>query len=302
MVHAQLSQLAPLVSVVIPTFNRAASLDRTLGAIKRCAAPAGGVEVIVVDDGSSDGTADVCKGHGVDYVYQANHGPASARNRGWRRARGGIVAFTDDDTVPDANWLVDLCAEFEVYPGAAAVGGLVRPLVPGFVADFVQSERLVGHSVVDGQVHYLVTANAAYRREALTRLGGFDESFPTPAGEDTDLTLRALEAGLSLRVSTRAAVQHEHPTSLRGLARTYRRHGEARNRIVSRHPGATSGATARAMAAPGYWLGRYDLYRTDGAGRLRAAAYCLMRACGLCCYSWGIVRSRLQRSNGPTRG
>lgn len=281
----------PAVSVVIPTFNRSASLRRLLDALAGCEVPEGGFEVIVVDDGSSDDTRAVVEGAGVPvrYVRQDNAGPASARNRGWRLSRSPIVAFTDDDTVPDRRWLVDVAAELGARPDLSGLGGTVRPLHRGFLADFVQLERLVGHGADGRGVRFLVTANAAYRTEALRRVEGFDEGFPTPAGEDTDLSIRVREDGGRLGVTPSAAVLHDHRTSMRNLFRTYFRHGAARHRLAAQHPALDVAPAVRAIAGPSYWVERYRYYRAEGhVGPVVAVAYCGLRAAGLAAFAAGM--------------
>ncbi len=281
---------APTISVVVPTFNRAPMMRRLLDALAACEVPAGGLEVIVVDDGSRDDTAEIVSAASipVEYLYQRNAGPAAARNRGWRHARGELIAFTDDDCVPSDSWVVDLVAAL-ADPEIAGAGGRVVPLVPGFLADFIQAERLVSHGGETGQVRYLVTANAVYRREVLDAIGGFDERFPGAAGEDTDLTMRVVERGLPLTLLTTAAVAHDHRTTLAGLMRTYRRHGEARYVLRQLHPDAGVGAKAMRMSTTTYWRARYRYYRAGGATKVAAVSYCGLRAVGLVAYAVGLA-------------
>lgn len=281
----------PSLSVVVPTFNRAESLRRLLAALNEAQAPAGGVEIVVVDDGSSDGTAGVVRaaGSSVRYLRQANSGPAAARNRGWEAARGEIVAFTDDDTVPDRRWLADLAEWFQAHPGAEAVGGEIRPLQTGFLPDLVQLDRLVGHGDDERGVRYLVTANAAFRRSALERVGGFDEGFPAAAAEDTDLSLRLRASGVSLHTCAGAVVLHDHRTTVRGMMKTYFRHGRGFELLARRHPGVGAGRSRR-IATLTYWRGRYAHYRREGStGRGRAVAYLALRAIGMASYTLGLA-------------
>src|SRR5688572_29764368 len=102
------AELAPALSVVVPTYMRAELLERLLVTMNDVVAPVGGFEVIVVDDGSTDTTGDVVRRSAlpIRYVRQENRGPATARNRGWQMAAAPIVVFTDDDCVPDRRWLV----------------------------------------------------------------------------------------------------------------------------------------------------------------------------------------------------
>jgi cellulose synthase/poly-beta-1,6-N-acetylglucosamine synthase-like glycosyltransferase len=282
----------PAVSVVIPTYNRARSLDRLLTALAACDMPAGGAEVIVVDDGSSDDTGDVVRASavGARYVRQENRGPAAARNTGWRLARAPVVAFTDDDTLPDRRWLVDLLAELSSHPELAAVGGRVLPLRRGFMADYVQLDRVVGHGADERGVRFLITANAAYRTEVLRDVDGFDERFPMAAGEDTDLSFRVTRNGGRLGVTTSAMVLHDHRTGVRDLLRTYYRNGISRHRLAGRHPDLAVSSSARLVTRWRYWPERYRYYRQGGdVSRLRSLSYVGLRVAGLVSYGAGLV-------------
>ncbi len=290
------------VTVVVPTYNRAASLGRLLDALAGCDVPPGGIEVIVVDDGSTDGTPDVVRRSpvGARYLRQANRGPAAARNVGWRAARSPLVAFTDDDTVPERRWLVDLVEELHACPDLAAVGGAILPLRRSFLADFVQAERLVGHGldVETGEVRYLVTANAAWRVDALRTVDGFDEAFPAAAGEDVDLSYRVVARGGRLGVTDRAVVRHDHRTGLRDLLRAYYRHGQSRHLLAQRHPQLATVGTAAKIASWQYWAGRHRYYRDHvGASPPVAAVYLALRAAGSLSFALGLVQARVR--GGP---
>jgi glycosyltransferase involved in cell wall biosynthesis len=287
----------PVISVVIPTYNRAAVLERLLRALARCEMPSGGAEFIVVDDGSPDDTQAVLARSalpGLVAVRQDNAGAAAARNRGWRLAHADVVAFTDDDCVPEPGWLVEIAAAFR-DADVDAVGARIEPLVPGVVAEFVQAERLVGHGGTPDDVKYLVTANAAYRRSVLEALDGFDDQFPGAAGEDTDLTMRARDLGFRLVLLDRATVAHDHRTSVRGLLRTYYRHGRAWKLLAEKHPQRGLGTRSTRMATPGYWVERYRYYRAEGARGASAALYCGLRAAGLTCYATGMMTAARER-------
>jgi GT2 family glycosyltransferase len=288
--------VAPTVSVVIPTYNRSSELSRLLRALERCERPPGGVEFIVIDDGSTDHTQQTIASSqlaGLIGVRQPNGGAASARNRGWRMARGELIVFTDDDCVPTENWLLDVVIAF-TSGDVAGLGACVVPLVPGFLADFVQAERLVGHGGDAANVKYLVTANAAYRRSVLEAVGGFDERFPGAAGEDTDLTMRVQARDLQLTLITTGTVAHDHRTSVRGLLTTYYRHGRAWSILARAHPRRGLGTRSVSMATPRYWRQRYRYYRDEGASSGAAVVYCGLRFAGLASYATGIVWEELE--------
>ncbi|HEX6006955.1 MAG TPA: glycosyltransferase, partial [Burkholderiales bacterium] len=198
-----------VVSVVVPTRARPVLLARCLKTLcSQTLAPAH-YEIIIVDDGpdrETRRTVETCAaslaGRGPFLHYVASngpHGPAAARNRGWKLARGGIVAFTDDDTEPDANWLAAGLAAFDGETDAVS-GRIVVPLPPAptdyefDVAGLARAE--------------FATANVFCRKSVLTRIEGFDERFPLAWREDSDLQFRLLRAGASIRKAGDAVVVH----------------------------------------------------------------------------------------------
>lgn len=295
------TETSPAIAVVIPTFNRPDTLARLLDALERCSPVRGGVEVVVVDDGSTVEVGPVVARHpSVRLLQQTNAGPAAARNRGWRTTTAAIVAFTDDDTVPEPDWLVDLVRAFDDAPATGAIGGRIVALAPGRLAGFVQAEALVGHSVRDDGVHHLVTANAAYRRTVLEQLGGFDERFRRASGEDTDLTLRAVAAGHRLEVIDGAVVAHDNRTTFVELLAMYRKHGRTRHQVAAGNPDVDWDSRRARVLRPGDWRDRYRSHRASGIAPAVAAAYLLLRAVGLLAYGVGLTESAWER-RGPGR-
>ena len=198
-----------MISVVVPTRNRARRLAALLGALEAQTLPCDDFEVIVVDDASTDETARVLEERGagplrLQAVRRSDpRGPAVARNVGWQLASGEVVAFTDDDCEPAPQWLEQLQAAAAASPGAA-VQGLTGPIP--------REEDRIGLFTRTLQVGQLgpwyQTCNVAYPRALLERLGGFDERYPSPGGEDTDLAWRAIEAGERIVLAPDALVHH----------------------------------------------------------------------------------------------
>jgi GT2 family glycosyltransferase len=193
-----------LISVVVPTYNRATTLARCLDGL--AAQTYAEREIIVVDDGGSESAAEVVSLFpAMRLVRQTHAGPAAARNRGIEAAAGEIVAFTDDDCLPPSDWLVRLAEGFCRHPEVAGVGGLLlapkelrkaNPLAR-FEAYVTQVRHAAGEREILGGFDCPSggTNNMAYRREALSAVGGFDESFRYAAGEDADLKLRLAQNG-----------------------------------------------------------------------------------------------------------
>ena len=208
------------VSVIVPTFNRKRSLLRCISHMPP------DVEVIVVDDGSLDGTASalarMAHPH-LLYVRQVNGGPASARNTGIGLASGDYIAFTDDDCVPVEPWPWPLVERLErESTEVAGVGGRVQPLHEGLFSRYYTFHRILEPPT---SCSYLVTANCAYRRDVLVSVGGFDTGIRHPGGEDPGLSIKMRAAGYRLVFEPRAVVLHDYRESLKDFVRTFYRYG-----------------------------------------------------------------------------
>jgi glycosyltransferase involved in cell wall biosynthesis len=193
------------ISAVVPTYHRDTLLMRCLAALDTQTFPAEQYEVIVVDDGASDDTrravehwaARACAE--VRYVRGRGAGPATARNTGWRAARGPVIAFTDDDCIPTPDWLR---AGMEVMtPGVAGASGPIRVPLPDAPTDYERSAAGLEQAE-------FATANCFYRLDALREVGGFDERFAVAWREDSDVFLELLKRGHRLTRASSAVVVH----------------------------------------------------------------------------------------------
>jgi GT2 family glycosyltransferase len=168
----------------------------------------------VVDDGSTDRTAEVAEMAGARVVRQPHRGPAAARNLGASQAHGAILVFTDADCRPEPGWLAALVRA--VDSGADGAQGVYRSRQPGLVPRFAQAEfeeryaLMRGHETID----LVATYAAAFRKDVFKAAGGFDESYTTASNEDTELSYRLVAAGKRLVLAGDAIVFHEHPASL----------------------------------------------------------------------------------------
>jgi GT2 family glycosyltransferase len=194
------------VSVVIPTFRRPELLGRCLTALARQGLDGEDYEVIVVDDARDAMTRAAVEARArtfpaaLRYVtIDGGHGPAAARNAGWRAARAAIVAFTDDDTVPDRDWLAAGLAGFA--SGAAALAGRIVVPLPDDPTDYERDTAGLASAE-------FVTANCFVRHPVLCAVGGFDETFTDAWREDSDLEFRLIEAGFAIRRADAATVVH----------------------------------------------------------------------------------------------
>jgi glycosyltransferase involved in cell wall biosynthesis len=233
--------MAP-VSVIIPAYNAAATIAETLKSLSLQDYP-GPIEVIVVDDGSTDRTPDVVRRFpSVRYVRQDNAGPASARNHGARKASGTFLCFTDSDCVPHPDWISMLIKGFGaratgVVAGSYGIANPHQPLAAGIHAEIVFRHR---HLLPDFP-RFFGSYNFCIRKEFFERIGGFSESYRQASGEDNDLSYRVQESGHRIFFARGALVDHYHTMRVGKYLREQFRHGFWRATMYARHPNMASG-------------------------------------------------------------
>ncbi|MBN1826787.1 MAG: glycosyltransferase [Candidatus Eisenbacteria bacterium] len=231
----------PVFSVVVPAYNAA----ERIGAVVRAAGGQRGLrgetEVIVVDDGSSDGTAVEAADAGARVIRQENSGPAAARNRGWREAAGDPIFFTDSDCYPAPDWAARLSALLREEGAGAAGGSYDAANGDSLLAACVQEEIALRHRRMGREVRFLGSYNLAVPRRVLEETGGFDESYRRASGEDNDLSYRIRETGRRLLFDPEARVAHEHPERLGRYLKEQARHGYWRMKLYREHPEKMSG-------------------------------------------------------------
>ena len=228
----------PAVTVVVPTRDRAERLGALLHSLAAQTLGAERFEVVVVDDGSRDGTPALLERAAAAGELALRRvrrdrpgGPTAARNSGWPLARADLVAFVDDDCEADPRWLERGLASWGGDP-ATAVQGRVDPIARELERQGPFSRTIVVHAAGP----FYETCNMFYPRALLERLGGFDERFPH-GGEDTDLGWRALEAGARVRYADDARVYHAvADLGPLGRLRVATRWAETAP-ILRRHPG-----------------------------------------------------------------
>lgn len=236
---------APRVSVAVSTYQRAASLPRLFEALEQQTLPVEDFEVIVADNGATDDTAAVLQRLQATsplrirvVTAERNRGPAAGRNLAWKEGRAPIVAFTDDDCRPQPRWLE---AGLEAMAESAVVVGRTEPPPEQARLENGPFARVVRVH----QARFFETCNVFYRRSDLEAAAGFDETFRTPAGEDTDLALRIRPRGEGVAFAEDALVYHDvRPSDFVGavrealrwvdIPRVIRLHPEMRERLLYR--------------------------------------------------------------------
>ncbi|HMR66092.1 MAG TPA: glycosyltransferase family A protein [Anaerolineae bacterium] len=222
-----------LISVIIPVYNAARFLADAVASIR--AQQYAPLEIIIVDDGSTDGTAATARSLGEDirYLYQPNAGPAAARNRGLELARGEIIAFQDADDIWSDHKLATQLALLDRYPAAGVVLGFTR------LVETIEGEQKIGRP---GLVTVLQAA--LFRRTVFDQVGWLDEQLRL--GEDIDWYLRALEQGAEI-ISHQEAVlfYRRHAANLTHNLQEAKVHFlRALGRSLSRRRQATGQASA----------------------------------------------------------
>jgi len=233
---------APRVSVVVCTYNGAATLSQCLEGILTLHYP--NYEVIVVSDGSTDGSAELAASfEGVRVIETPQRGLAAARNTGMDAATGDIVAYIDDDAIPDPDWLKHFASTFASGPYAAAGGPNVLPPGSSAVAQCVaNAPGGPTHVLVsDREAEHIPGCNMAIRKRDLEAIGGFDPQFRA-AGDDVDVCWRLLDSGKRIAFSPGAVVWHHRRRTVRAYLRQQRGYGKAEALLERKHPEKYSAA------------------------------------------------------------
>ncbi|MHB8864286.1 MAG: glycosyltransferase family 2 protein [Pirellulaceae bacterium] len=214
--------MSTIVSVVVPTFRRDESLRRCVEKLLAQRLQPSLYEIIIADDGASDSTRQVVEsyqsisGPVLRYIpVTETQGPAAARNIGWRAAHAEVVAFTDDDCLPQEDWLT---AGLQAIADADAATG--RTIVPLPAQPTDHDRDTAGLSRAS-----FITANCFCRRDVLREVGGFDERFTLAWREDSDLHFALLERGKKIADARHAVVVHPVRPARWGISLHLQRRG-----------------------------------------------------------------------------
>src|SRR5262245_252375 len=225
----------PRISVAICSYNGSRTIREALEGLRRVEYP--NFEVIVVNDGSTDATAEIARKYNCRLITTENGGLSSARNVAWREADGEIIAYLDDDAIPDPHWLHFLAATFRENDYAAVGGPNIAPPHSSTIADCVDNAP-------GGPIHVLLTdqfaehlpgCNLAIRKSCLEAVGGFDPVFRV-AGDDVDLCWRLQQRGWALGFSPGAMVLHHRRNTILGYWKQQQGYGKAEALLERKWP------------------------------------------------------------------
>ena len=207
----------PKVSVIVPVYNAERTIAECIDSLLKLNYPKENLELILVNNASTDRTADVLNHYGreIEILYEEKRGPAAARNKGLLNARGDVVAFTDSDCTVDKDWLQNI-----VFPlqdeSVGIVGGKILAKRPcNRIEEF--GEQIHDHDRAINEVKppYAITMNWASRLSVIKEVGLFNEGFIR--SEDVDLSRRIFQAGHRFVYEPEAVVYHGNEKTFSGL-------------------------------------------------------------------------------------
>ena len=226
----------PRVSVIVCAYNAAGTVEETLGSLERLNYP--DYEIILVNDGSRDGTGDIGRRHlRVRVLDRPNGGLSAARNAGLAEATGEIVAYTDADVRVDEDWLTYLVQPFLTSDVIGSGGpNVVPPDDPPMAQCIARAPGSPTHVLLDDRIaEHVPGCNMAFRREALLVIGGFNPIY-LRAGDDVDVCWRLQARGWKIGFASSALVWHHHRTTLNAYWRQQVGYGEGEAWLMAHHP------------------------------------------------------------------
>ena len=257
----------PKVSVVVPVYNGARTLIPCLDSLMNLDVCNEQIEIIVVDNNSTDETKEVIRQYPVIYLFEKNRGRGWARNRGAMFSKGEFVAFTDADCIVEKEWIKQLLGGFEDDERAAVCGGKIlafrqKTLFEKYVETrgiLDQQKGIEGKSPQD--LPRVVTANAMFRKSVLEEAGYFDEDLLT--SEDTELSWRISFLGHEIKYVPEAVVYHQHTKTFKTFLKHHFDFGRAAVVINQKYgkiylgvggPSSALGVFVFSLAAAGLFL------------------------------------------------
>jgi glycosyltransferase involved in cell wall biosynthesis len=294
---------------VVPVLNGEHTLEESLTTLLSVDYPADRRELIMVDNGSTDGTAEILRAAPVRYLFEPERGTAKARNLGIEASRGEIVAFTDADCLVARGWLRALVGGFDDEQ-VGGVAGEIFPFPPRTAAErhAARTRALAPERYLNRpQLPFAVTANLAFRSEVFDQVGLLDPEAPR-GGECTDFCTRFFRrTGQRLELVPQAVVFHRHRSSTRELFRQQWNYGRGHAFLYRKYSAELSwtwrqrrqawGDVGRTAAA----LGTSGLRYASGRGRRDDLEFHFFELVRKLASRLGFVWHRLRQRQGAVR-
>lgn len=287
----------PSVSVIVPTLDRPVALRACISALARQSYPPDRFEVVVVNDSRFPLADEVVRSGErrveLRLIEGPGRGPGAARNAGARASRGEILAFTDDDCVPEPDWLSELVERVSIDPPFGA-GGRTTSGLPG--NPYAEASQLLVSYVYRAfnpdpeDARFFATNNMALPARAFEAIGGFDESFGRVASEDRDLCDRWIHAGHRLRYAPEAVVAHLREMGLAGFLAQHWNYGCGAWRFRVRREERGRGGLR--LEPPSFYSGmvQYPFERNAASPLAMSALMILSQAAATMGYLWMRMR------------
>jgi len=232
------------ITVIIPTYNSRKHISRVLDRLYK-ESNSIPKQVIIVDGYSTDSTRVKAREYPVEIYFEPNRNVATARNIGIKYSKNKIIAFTDSDCIPDRRWIERIANCFQNDPKLVGVGGRLLPLEPKNNIEAFSGKVFLNEimkfptQMIKPYQKFLpgsfITANCAYRKEALMEIGGFNEFFKNN-GEDIDLFWRMIDKfPRRLLYNPSIIVYHNFPDTYIGLIKKYFQYGIASSKLAKFH-------------------------------------------------------------------
>ena len=242
----------PFVSVIVPALNGERTIRDCLVSLMRMDYPPDRREVVFVDNGSTDRTAEIIKSYPVAYVWEGRRGLSSALNTGIGAASADILAFTHQDCVVSTGWLRELVKGFD-HENVGVVAGEVVAYPPKTPAErYTALRKPLWQVAALKKPHspWFVETSAAFRREVFERVGLFDPRFGGPGSEIIDFSWRFFQSQhFTLNYRPKAVVFHRHRASARELFEQRKGYGRCQAILCRRYPERVSWDWGRELRA-----------------------------------------------------
>jgi GT2 family glycosyltransferase len=233
-----LMEKLPFVSVVVATYNRKKMLGDCINSLFNQTYPKEEYEVIIINDGSTDGTEDTLIEYakrapcGFKWFTQDNSGQTVAFNLGIKNSTGEVVCITGDDCIMDTACIQNLIRGYDRKEVGAVGGRILGMKTDGFVENYTEKSRMFSQE--DFIYHFIVGGNSSYRKSVLDEIKGFDEFFRH--GQDTEICMRIRLKGYSLRYLPESIVYHKHKATVCDILGQFYRYERTYSRLHKKYP------------------------------------------------------------------